>query len=292
MTPLIPAIAGAMIVAGLIGMVVALRPAPVPTARPARNSGPAQMPSVRFHGLSQRTRTTTVLGAGAGLLVALLTGWIIAIVLVPAAIIGMPYLLSAPPSAAKIGRLEAMEEWARSLSGKLSVGQSLRSALQRSLPTAPEPIQPEITRLVNRLRNQTASTEDALRLLAEDLDDSTGDLLVANLIIAARGRGTGLAPALEALAESVAADVRARRQIEADQQKPRSTARTVTVITMGVLGVLAFTGDYIEPYGSPLGQMILAILLSAYVGSLILLRRMAVSKPIPRFLDLKARTSA
>jgi tight adherence protein B len=55
--------------------------------------------------------------------------------------------------------------------------------------------------------------------------------------------------------------------------------------------MLAFTGDYIEPYGSPLGQVILAVLLSAYVATLLWMRRMAVAKPLPRFLDLPARNA-
>ena len=82
-----------------------------------------------------------------------------------------------------------------------------------------------------------------------------------------------------------------RRQIAADQAKPRTTARTVTVITLGVLGILAFTGDYIEPYGTPLGQVVLAVLLAAYVATLLWMRRMAVAKPLPRFLDLDARSA-
>lgn len=288
MTPLLPALAGAMVVAGLIGMVVALRP--VPERPPVfRLSAPRSGMAARFPGLTPRTRRTILVGAVIGLAVALFTGWVIATVLVPATLIGLPVLLSAPPSASRIERLEAMEEWARSLSGKLTAGQSLRSALMRSLRSAPTAIEPEVSRLVNRLWANTTTTEAALRAFAEDLNDSTGDLLVANLILAARGRGTGLAPALEALAESVAADVRARRQIEADQQKPRTTAQTVTAITLGVLGILAFTGDYIEPYGSPLGQVVLAILLASYVAALLLLRKMSVARPLPRFLDLKAR---
>ena len=69
-------------------------------------------------------------------------------------------------------------------------------------------------------------------MFADDLDDATGDLVAANLILGARRRGAGLASVLEGLAESVAADVRARREIEADRAKPRATARWVTLITV------------------------------------------------------------
>ena len=94
-------------------------------------------------------------------------------------------------------------------------------------------------------------TEEALRAFADDLDDATGDLVAANLILGARRRGAGLASVLEGLAESVAADVRARRQIEADRAKPRATARWVTLITVGVLVVLALSGSYIDPLPHP-----------------------------------------
>src|SRR3954471_21574850 len=98
-------------------------------------------------------------------------------------------------------------------------------------------------------------------MFADDLDDATGDLVAANLILGARRRGAGLASVLESLAESVAADVRARREIEADRAKPCATARWVTIITLSVLGFLALSGDYVAPFGTPLGQLLLTVLL-------------------------------
>ena len=96
---------------------------------------------------------------------------------------------------------------------------------------------------------------------------------------------------LEGLAESVAADVRARRQVEADRAKPRATARWVTLISASVLVVLALSGTYVEPYRSPIGQVILVVLLSAYVATLIWMRRMAIGKPLPRFLDCRSEAT-
>ncbi|WP_448071088.1 type II secretion system F family protein [Georgenia yuyongxinii] len=105
-----------------------------------------------------------------------------------------------------------------------------------------------------------------------------------NLVLAARKRGSGLASVLEALAESVGEDVRARRQIEADRAKPRATARWVTGISVAVFGVLALTSSYSAAYRSPVGQVVLVVLLSAYVGALVWLKRMAAGKPWPRLL--------
>ena len=180
-------------------------------------------------------------GVGLGLLGWVITGWVLALVIAPVAVIGLPALLSAPPAATQINRLEAMEEWTRSLSGVLTVGIGLEQALVATLRSTPAPINAEVSRLVARLRARW-DTETALRAFADELDDATGDLIAANLILGARRRGAGLASVLEGLAESVAADVRARRQVEADRAKPRSTARWVTLISASVLVVLALSG--------------------------------------------------
>jgi tight adherence protein B len=285
MTPLVPALGGALMVAGLIGAGIGVRRTPETSDRP-RGTGPVL--AGRFARVSRRTRMLLLVGVGVGVVVALLTGWVIAVMLGPAVVAGLPVLLSAPPAAARVGRLEAMEEWTRSLSGVLSVGVGLEQALMATVRSTPDPIRPEVTRLVARLRARW-STEDALRVFAEELDDATGDLVAANLILGARRRGAGLASVLEGLAESVAADVRARREIEADRAKPRTTARLVTLITIGVLAVLALTGSYIDPYRSPLGQLILVVLLAAYVATLVWMRRMAAGAPLPRFLAAPAR---
>ncbi|WP_235736793.1 type II secretion system F family protein [Nocardioides alcanivorans] len=274
MIALVPAVAGSLIVAGIIGVVVGLKPAPV---RPSRSR------PVRRKPISAATKRLLLVGVVGGCLAWLVTGWALALIAVPLACVGVPMLLSNSGAAARIDRLEAMEEWTRSLSGVLTVGIGLEQALVATERSTPSAIRPEVQRLVARLRSRW-NTEEAIRSFADELDDATGDLVAANLILAARRRGVGLAQVLESLAESVSADVRARRQIEADRAKPRATARWVTIISVGVLVILAISGTYVEPYRSPLGQVILVTLLTAYVATLVWMKRMAVGKPLARFL--------
>ena len=275
---------GALVVAGLIGAMLALRPQPIhgPVAR--RPSALAR----RLTRTSSRTRLVLAISVGSGLLIALLTGWVIAVVVLPAAALGVPYLLAAPPTAATIRRLEAMEEWTRNLAGVLSSGVGLEQAVTATLRSTPDAIKPEVTMLVARLRARW-DTEQALRAFADDLDDVTGDLIVANLILAAQRRNRSLANALQGVAESVTEDVRSRRKVEAGRAKPRGSARLVTMFSAGVLIWLAFTGDYVAPYGTPLGQVLLVVLLGAYAGGLLWMRKMTEGKPLSRFLGPTAR---
>ena len=284
MTPLIPAFGGALVVLGILGVIAELRERPVRTPAPVRH----RLPTIR---VPKRTRWLLAAGLVLGVTAALLTGWLLAVVVIPVAAIGLPVLLSSGDETEQIRRLEAMEEWIRGLSGVLTSGVGLEQALIATLRSTPDAIRPEVGRLVARLRARW-STEAALRAFADDLDDATGDLIAANLILGAKRRGPGLASVLEALAESVSADVRARRQVEADRAKPRTTARWVTIITIGVLAVLAFTGTYVDPYKSPFGQLLLSVLLGAYAAVLIWMRRMAAGKPLPRFIGTAARVEA
>ncbi|TRW47444.1 type II secretion system F family protein [Georgenia yuyongxinii] len=272
------AISGALIAYGLVTLVfVALQRFRVTPARPVPG---------RFSCLARTSRQTRLLffaGLAGGVVVWTLTGWPLALVGVPLAVVGLPTLLSTSDAKSQIIRLEAMAEWTRSLSGVLTVGLGLEQALAATLRSTPEAIAPELNRLVARLQSRWR-TEDALRAFADELDDATGDLIAANLILGARRRGAGLATVLASLAESVEADVRARRQVEADRAKPRATARWVTIISVAVLGALTFSGEYVAPYATPIGQVILAVLLAAYVALLIRLHTMATGKPLPRFL--------
>src|SRR5665811_853652 len=110
MTALIVGLGGALVVAGLIGVATGLRRSPERPPAPTRMRVPL---GARLGGTSPRTRALLIAGVGAGLLTALLTGWLVAALLVPAVVVGLPILLSAPPAGSKIERVEALEEWTR-----------------------------------------------------------------------------------------------------------------------------------------------------------------------------------
>lgn len=220
----------------------------------------------------------------AGFLAWLLIGWPVAGLIVAVTVVGLPVLLTTARSAAKaIDRIEAVEEWTRRLADVLIVGVGLEQAITTTLRTCPDGIRPEVAALAARL-DARWPTEQALRVFADDLDDATGDLVTATLILGSRRRGPGLARVLTAVADSVAEEVATRRKVEAERARPRATARAVTLITLGVVAVGALNGAYLQPYGTLLGQLVLAAVAAGFVAALAWMRALTLATPAPRIL--------
>ena len=287
MSTLLAALAGALVVAGILLGIYALTPRPAPPPRPARPARTGRL--VRWwRGLPAWQRWSSLAALALGVIVMVATGWVVAVPVLPAAVLGLPALLMVSSADRQIARMDAIAEWSRNLAGVLTAGQAIEAAIQASLRSAPDAIRPEVARLVGRMRSRW-STEQALRAFADDLDDATGDLVCAALILGAAKRGDGLARVLHDLAESVSADVRARRQIEADRAKPRASARMVTLLSIGALLFFGLGGRFFAPYSTPLGQLILLVLLSCYGLLLWWLRRMAEIQPATRILGTQMR---
>lgn len=274
-------VAAALVGAGIVVAVLGFMPAAPASTKPRSTSN---TPKVK-----RSTWIKIVVGAAIGLVAAILSGWVILIALIPLALVGLPYLLGSGTDIAGIKKLDALEEWTRSLSGILGAGVSLEQAIVTSQASAPPAIQPQLNALAARLRSRMSS-EEALRRFADDLSDTTADKIVCALILGARRRNIGLTGILEDLAESVAEDVAARRMVQAERARQTTTVRYVTLITVVIFGgFLLMGGTYVAPYGTAVGQPILAVLLACYVGVLVWLRKMNRAEPLPRLLE---RTSS
>lgn len=274
---LVAVLAAALVGTGILVAILGFMPAP------SRDSAPQRTRSRKT--LKRSTWIKLAAGVVIGLAAGLLTGWVILIVVVPVAFVGLPYLLSSGSGRSDIKRLDALDEWARSLAGVLGAGVSLEQAIIATQGSTAAAIQPQVNSLVSRLKSRM-TTEDALRRFAHDLEDTTADKMVCALIMGAQRRNVGLAPILQDLAESVAEDVAARALIQAERAKQDTVVRYTTLITVGVFaGFLLLGGAYVAPYNSAVGQPVLALLLGAYVGVLFWLRRMNRSEPLPRLLE-------
>lgn len=231
--------------------------------------------------LSKSQRNMLIIGAVAGLIAAIITGWWLLVIAVPAALIGIPWLLRAGPEDAAIDRLDALESWTRSLSGLTASGQGLEHTIEASLPSCPEPIRPMVTQLVARI-NSRIPTDVALQAFADDLDDATADTVVMHLKLKADLRGNGLSTSLKDLAEAIFERIKSRREIESERSGHRNEARIVTYFVIGLLVAMVLFQQYSAPYGTPLGQVLLAAYIVAYGFVLFMMRKVSRGKTEPR----------
>lgn len=183
----------------------------------------------------------------------------------------------------RTARLDGLAEFARGIGGVLEAGRGIEQALLQASRSAPQTIGPEVAKLADRIRANW-EVERALRAFADDFDDATADLFVATLLLASERRGPGLASVMQDIAASVDQEVRARREVETEQQKPRTAARMITAITTTLLIGLLVTGDYITPYSTPIGQVLLTAYMIAFLAILGWMARMTREQPIPRLL--------
>jgi len=235
-------------------------------------------------GEQRRHRFEALAAPAGGLLVWLLSGWPVAGFVVAAAVWGAPALFgTARLAQRRIARLEALESWTRRLADLRAAGAGLEQALVTSLKTCPEPLRGEVANLASRL-GASWRTRAALRAFADELNEPAADLVVAVLLLETERRGAGITRVLDDLAETVADEVRMRRQVEADRAKPRTTAHWVTAITLGVVAVGSFNHTYIRPYGTALGQLVLAGTAVGFAVSLWWMRALALGRPEPRLL--------
>lgn len=259
MIPFLASLSAIALILGIWLLVTGLIPQPVTekTKRPRRLT-----PAQRRHG--GMILTATVLGG----LLWLVTGYFVALPALPALALLLPYIVPRSSEKAPIERLNALEEWTRSLSAVLGAQASLEQAIIASRASVADPIKREVGRLVARLQ-AGVPISTALESFADDLDDPTGDVLAGSLLLGSFRRGPGLAKVLDGAAEMISDDVASRREIEADRAKPRANARIITIIAVVVL-LLLFVANptYVEPYQTLLGQLILSVLTAAFLASL------------------------
>lgn len=283
MIALVPGVGGALVVAGTLATAAGIRRSS--DSMELRRSRPRRL---WRRGISRRNRILIAAGIVVGAIGWLVTGWAVVLVLAPLGVVGLPLLWSGSEAKRRIERLEALEDWSRSLAGVLTVGIGLEQALIATVRSAPAAIAPAVNRLSARLRARWV-TEDALRAFADELGDAICDEAAMYLILGARRRGAGLAAVLEDMANTVAAEVRGRRATEAEFEKHHTTGRWVTIISVGALLLLVLNGSYVQPYGTPVGQALLVVLLGIYVAVLVWMKRMGAGKPAPRLLGATVR---
>ena len=102
---------------------------------------------------------------------------------------------------------------------------------------------------------------EALARFADDVDDPAADMVVAALSLNARQRAGGLERILTSLAASSRTELEMRRKVELERRALRRQAQRIAFAVVGFVALQAvFARGWVEPYSTPLGQFVLAIL--------------------------------
>ena len=270
------ALAGALILAGIVLLVAEL------TRRaPAAGQPPGRLQIARRLNAARKRPAVAVL---AGLIMLAMTRWPVAALATIGAVMFVPKLTATRAARQRTAKLEGLEQWTRRLSDMLTASRGLEDAITVSARTAPAGIAGPVIGLARRLAARVR-TDDALRAFANEIDDPAGDRIAAALIIATGQRGGAVHGVLRALAEILAGDIAARREIEAERAQHRTTLRWIVAFVAGFTVFAIANRTYSAPYGTVVGQVVLALVALLYAAGLCWLHRLGMLPGPGRFLD-------
>jgi Flp pilus assembly protein TadB len=274
---LLAVLAGAVAGGGLFLLAVALRGLP-PSAR-GRATDRLERRLRELAGV----RGAVALAAGAATLVA--TRWLVAGLGVALLAYSWRGLAGASGERRALNRLEALATWTESLRDTIAGAVGLEQAIPASLRVAAPSLQQPLLRLVDRLHTRVPMPE-ALLAFADDLDDPGADLIIAALVINSRLRGPGLRDLLGSLSGSVREELDMRRKVYADRRSTRRSVQIVVGVSVGMALLLAeFDHQFLSPYDSVTGQLVLAVVAAVYAAGIIWLRRLARFESPERLLS-------
>ncbi|MDT9594881.1 type II secretion system protein [Nocardioides zeae] len=284
-TPLLVVAPALGVVVGLlVGAAIAMLIAAVAGWHPRRTT-PRQRSRTGELLLGSTARRRLELAGAVGVGVLVLTGWPVAAVAGGVALWLWPTMFGgAREGAAQVERLEAIAVWVESVRDTIAGAVGLEQALDHSVDVAPAVLVPSLRRLQGQLRARVPLAL-ALDDFAAELDDRSADMVVAALKLSAQLRAEGLAPALSALAQSTRQELEMRRRIEEGRKKIRRTARHMMVIAGVLAGAMTIGArQYVEPYRSLTGQVVLGVVLCLIAVGLVWLRSAAILRQPERFL--------
>ncbi|MGH3357661.1 MAG: type II secretion system F family protein [Nocardioidaceae bacterium] len=235
--------------------------------------------------VSRKMQLRIAAAATVGVIVLLVTRWVVAGAGAAALIVVWPYMFgSAGQGRRDLAYLDGLATWTESLRDTIAGAIGLEQAIPATTANAPAVLAEPLERLVARLRVRTPLPE-ALGHLADDIDDPGADLVIASLILNARTRGPGLRDSLSALTVAAREELEQRQRSEARRGTLRRSARIIVGITVGFAFLLSiFANEWMARYDTPLGQLMLLVVFGIFGLGFIWLRQLAVTQRPERFL--------
>jgi len=219
-------------------------------------------------------RVTGTLAAAAAM--AVITRWPVGTLLAGLAAWFLPPVLGPDREHVKaVQRIEAIASWTEQLRDTLAAAAGLEQAILATAPISPEPIREQVAALATRI-HRGERLPAALRAFAADTADPAADLVVAALLLAAEQQARDLGRLLSSLADSARQHASMRMRIAASRARVRTAARIIIAVTVLLTaGMLTWSRAFLHPYGSPLGQVVLALVGGCFAAAFWWLHKIA-----------------
>ncbi|WDZ92829.1 type II secretion system F family protein [Nocardiopsis sp. HUAS JQ3] len=220
-----------------------------------------------------------------GVLIALLTGWPVAGLLAAAGMWWLPRLLGPDREhASSVAQVDAVAGWAEQIRDLMAGAAGLHQAIAHTVPTAPEPIRADVAHLAEQLQRGTPP-EEALREFAVRVQVPTADLVVAALSSVASRHAADLGALLSSLAQAAREQAAMLVRIAATRARVRTSARIIAATTLALaVGLALVNADYLAPYNTGIGQLVLAGIGALWAVGLVWLARLTRTSLGPRVL--------
>ncbi|MEO7556915.1 MAG: pilus assembly protein TadB [Acidimicrobiales bacterium] len=276
---LVVAFLGVVAGLGAVTVVLAIR-GEDPSAIPAAAARVVKLPAIAV----ERFTLRITLAMAAAVFIGAVTRWPVAALLCGVAGFVAPSLAGGRAEReGQIERVEAIAGWAEMLRDTMAGAGGLEQSIIATAGVAPTPIRGEVLRLAARLERDRLAP--ALRDFADELDDPTGDLVVAALLLAADKSPKRLGALLGTLAASARGEVNMRMRVETGRARTRTSVRVVTTTTvLFAIGLIVLNRSYLAPYDSAVGQLVMAMVGACFATSFVWLARSSRVASHERFL--------
>ena len=232
-------------------------------------------------------RSTRQLGVAlvAGLVALLITRWALAGLAAAAVVLLWPRLFGGGRAGRRqLEKIEALAAWTESLRDTATAAAGLEQAIPATVGAAHALLRAPVRDLAARLDGRVPLPE-ALARFADDVDDPAADMVVAALSLNARQRAGGLERILTSLAASSRTELEMRRKVEHERRALRRQAQRIAFAVLGFVALQAlFARGWVEPYSTPLGQLVLTILAAIFIGAFVRMRSLSNGEVEARFL--------
>ncbi len=213
------------------------------------------------------------LSFGAGLVVYLLTGWLIASAGCAVLVLAVSIGAAKSASTRRDERIaEAVALWAEQLRDTLAAAHGLQQTIVATAPHAPAAIRQPVARLAASL--PYGSVSQSLRQFAHEVDHSSADFVAAAMIAATEHEARDVASLLGHLAQCARDEAQMHQRVWVGRARTRTAVKIIMGTVIGfVVALMLLNRDYLEPYSTPSGQLTLVGIFAVFAVALIMLQR-------------------